>query len=189
MQPIGLLMKEHRLIERMIKILEKELQESKKSLNVDTEFMMVVIDFFENYADKTHHGKEEDILFKALSKKNLSGDIKRTMDKLTEDHRTSRAVINTLNDATKRYSQGYHASIHEIHEKMLRLITLYPQHIEIEDKHFFFPAMDFFTRKECDSMLQEFTDFDKNIIHEHYTSLVEIQEKRFGEYIMEPMNS
>ena len=69
MQPIGLLMKKHRLIERMITLLETELQQSKKSLKIDTEFIKVAIDFFKTYADRTHHGKEEDILFKSLSKK------------------------------------------------------------------------------------------------------------------------
>ena len=79
MQPIGFLMKEHRLIERMITLLEKELQQSKKSLKVDTEFITVVIDFFRTYADSTHHDKEEDILFKALSKTKLSEELQRTM--------------------------------------------------------------------------------------------------------------
>ena len=46
MQPIGLLMNEHRLIKRMIALLEMELQQSKKSLKIDTEFITVAIDFF-----------------------------------------------------------------------------------------------------------------------------------------------
>jgi hemerythrin-like domain-containing protein len=57
-QPIELLMKEHRLIERMITSLETELQKSKKSLKTDTEFITVVIDFFRTYTDRTHNGKE-----------------------------------------------------------------------------------------------------------------------------------
>ena len=179
MQPIGLLMKEHRLIERMVKVLEKELQQSKKSLKIDTEFMAVAVDFFKTYADETHHGKEEDILFNSLSKKNLSKNLKRIMDQLIQDHKTSRATIQALTEANKRYSQGYHASITEIMKKLRLLISLYPKHIETENKHFFFPVMDFFTKKECDVMLQEFINFDKNMIHEHYTSIVETQEKRY----------
>lgn len=82
MQPIGLLMKEHRLIERMITLLETELQKSKKSLEVDTNFITVAIDFFKNYTDRTHHGKEGNILFKTLSKTNLSEELKRIMNQL-----------------------------------------------------------------------------------------------------------
>lgn len=186
MQPIGLLMKEHRLIERMITLLEMELQQSKKSLIINTELITLAIDFFRTYADRTHHGKEEDILFKTLSKMKLSEELRRTMNQLLEDHQTSREVINALEDANLRYIQGYHASIHEIHKKLLQLITLYPQHIEIEDTQFFFPVMDYFTSNERDAMLQEFIDFDKNIIHEHYSDLVEKQEKKdIHEYIKE----
>jgi hemerythrin-like domain-containing protein len=82
MQPINLLMKEHRLMERMITLLETELQKSKKSLKINTEFITVAIDFFRTYADRTHHGKEEDILFKALSKTKLSEELQRTMNQL-----------------------------------------------------------------------------------------------------------
>jgi len=178
MQPIGILMREHRLIERMIKLLEKTLQETKKTLKVDTEFITIAIDFFTTYADKTHHGKEEDILFNALSKKPLSDVLKKTLDQLIKDHQTSRATIQKLNDANTQYKKGFHASINEIHKRMNDLIHLYPQHIEIEDKHFFFPAMELFTMVESDVMLQEFNDFDKTMIHERYTMLVENQEKR-----------
>jgi hemerythrin-like domain-containing protein len=179
MQPIGILMKEHRLIERMIKLLEKELQDSQKTLEVDTEFLTIIIDFFTTYADKTHHGKEEDILFKGLSKKSPSNELKKTMTQLIQDHQTSRATIQKLNDATTQYKNGFHASINEIHKKMHDLIQLYPRHIEIEDKHFFFPAMDLFTRVECDTMLQEFNEFDKTLIHMYYASIVENQEKKY----------
>ena len=137
-------MREHRLIERMITLLETELQKSRRSLKIDTEFITVAIDFFKNYVDRTHHGKEEDILFKALSKTNLSDELKRIMNQLLEDHKTSREVINALDNANLRYIQGYHASVKEIHERLLQLITLYPQHIKTEDKQFFFPVMDSF---------------------------------------------
>jgi hemerythrin-like domain-containing protein len=88
-------------------------------------------------------------------------------------------MIQILNDANTQYSKGFHASINEIHKKTRELIQLYPQHIEIEDKHFFFPIMDFFTKVECDAMLHEFVDFDKNMNHMRYATLVENQEKRY----------
>ena len=174
-------MREHRLIERMIKLLEKKLQESKKTLKVDTEFITIANDFFTTYTDKTHHGKEEDIFFNALSKKPLADDLKKTMDQLIKDHQVARTTILKLNDANTQYKKGFDASINEIHKKMNDLIHLYPRHIEIEDIHFFFPAMEYFTKKESDTMLQEFNDFDKTMIHEHYTVLVENQEKKIDD--------
>jgi hemerythrin-like domain-containing protein len=48
-----------------------------------------------------------------------------------------------------------------------------PQHIEKEDKHFFFPCMNYFTPAEQQRMLQEFWEFDKKMIHEKYTKIIE----------------
>ncbi len=178
MQPIGLLMKEHRLMERIIPLLQKKLLDTKKTLEIDTKFVEVVVDFFQTYADKTHHGKEEDILFKALKKKNISTEHKKILDILLKDHETSREIIRSLHQANIRYGQGYHASIITIQDSFSKLTTLYPQHIALEEKQFFFPAMEYFTTDECNAMLEEFYNFDKTVIHEHYTDIINILEKQ-----------
>jgi len=45
-------------------------------------------------------------------------------------------------------------------------------HIEKEDKRFFHPIMNYFSRQEMDAMLQEFEEFDRKVIHEKYADLV-----------------
>ena len=45
-------------------------------------------------------------------------------------------------------------------------------HIEKEDKHFFIPAMDYFSRDEQQKMLDEFREFDRKMIHEKYRAMV-----------------
>jgi len=180
MQPIGLLMIEHRLIERMIPILDENLQKIKETNTLDSNFLIICIDFFKTYADKIHHGKEEDILFKALEKIQISKDHKKTLEQLLRDHRTSRTIIGSLEEANNQFCRGDKSVLNDIQEKIHQLTVLYPQHIEIEDKQFFFPIMDYFTREECDNMIREFFDFDKNIIHKYYNQIVEKQEKLFG---------
>jgi len=69
MLPIGPLMIEHRLIERMIKLMDKASKKMQKQDNADLNFIDIAVDFIKIYADRCHHGKEEDILFKALTKK------------------------------------------------------------------------------------------------------------------------
>lgn len=178
MLPIGLLMKEHRLIERVVLLVERELEQSKKSLKVDSEFIQISIDFFRTYADLTHHGKEEQILFHALENKNISEDYKKTLHTLLNDHKTAREIIQSLEKANNGYSEGYHANIKEIQEKLQQLIILYPQHITIEDTQFFFPIMEYFSTSEHEAMLQEFYNFDRTVIHERYRLLVESLEKK-----------
>ncbi len=70
--PIQRLMSEHRLIEKMVNLVQKENERIEASGRVDANFIVNAVDFFRTYADKYHHGKEEGILFKGLSKKKLT---------------------------------------------------------------------------------------------------------------------
>jgi len=71
MKPRGPLMIEHRLIEKMLHITSKELALIKKNKKVNSIFIDTFVDFIRIYADRTHHGKEEDILFTALGYKDM----------------------------------------------------------------------------------------------------------------------
>lgn len=86
MQARGLLMIEHRLIERMLSVIKNALAEIVSNHKVDPVFVDLVVDFFRVYADRTHHGKEEDILFRELNKKALSQKDRQLMKELIEEH-------------------------------------------------------------------------------------------------------
>ena len=177
MKPIGPLMWEHRLIERMVKILEKELIKIKKTDKADTNIIFLGADFFRTYADRTHQGKEEDILFRDLEKKELSTEHKKIMNKLVEDHIFARKTVSALNKATTSVIKGNKAAIKEIISNLEKLVKLYPKHIYTEDKEFFYPILDYFSKEEQDNMLQEFWEFDQKMIHEKYTKIVNDLEK------------
>jgi len=72
MKPIGPLMREHRLIERMVRLMERELGGISGGKEANPLIIDSAVDFLKTYADRTHHGKEEDILFRALSGKRLA---------------------------------------------------------------------------------------------------------------------
>ncbi len=173
MKPIGPLMWEHRLIERLVKLLGSALSDMKQTSKANSEFLTVVTDFFRTYADRTHHGKEEDILFRELEKKPLSAEHKKIMGELIEQHMRARKLVTSLIDANQKYKQGNQGSLKDILEPLTELVNFYPAHIEIEDKHFFFPVLDYFTPQEQDTMLQEFWEFDRKLIHEKYQKIVD----------------
>lgn len=177
MKPIGPLMREHRLIERMIALLNEELKQLKEKNEIDVEFLMVAIDFIRTYADRTHHGKEEDILFRELAGKQLSPEHKKTMNELIEEHVLARRMTMNLANARESYIQGDAGSLKNIMKFIRELVDFYPRHIEKEDKHFFYPCLEYLNRQEQDDMLQEFWDFDRKLIHEKYTNVVEKAEK------------
>lgn len=179
MMPIGPLMIEHRLIERMVSLLEKEIINIENSQKADSDFIYAAVDFFRIYADKAHHGKEEDILFRELDKKPLSGEHRRIMDELMEEHVVARKNVKGLFEANQSYSRGENAALSDITNYLRILTRLYPEHIQKEDKRFFIPVMNYFSEQEQQAMLKAFLDFDKSLmhgketIHEKYRKLVE----------------
>jgi len=177
MMPVGPLMKEHRLIERMIRIMDVELEKIKEDSKADPSFIDTAVDFIRAYADRCHHGKEEDILFRDLAKRNISAEHKRIMDELIKEHVMGRNNVKKLAEAKEKYIQGNKDALKDIISNMEMLIKFYPKHIEKEDKHFFIPCMDYFNDVEKDAMLKEMWEFDRNMIHEEYTKMVENCEK------------
>jgi hemerythrin-like domain-containing protein len=172
MKPIGPLMREHRLIEKMLSFFEGETKRITEQKKVDPLFVDTAVDFIRTYADRTHHGKEEDILFRDLIKKQLSREHARIMEELVEEHKYARKTVGMLVDAKERYLKGENTS-QEVISLLGELARFYPIHIEKEDKHFFYPCMDYFTREEQDRMLTEFHEFDRNMIHEKYRNIVD----------------
>ncbi len=173
MMPAGPLMIEHRLIERMIKLLERETLTIEKEKKADPLFIETAVDFIRMYADRCHHGKEEDILFRDLEKIDLKQEHKKTMDELVEEHVQARDTVARLVDAKNRYVSGDKDAVTDIVKEMKWLVDFYPQHIIKEDKHFFLPVMEYFSAEEKDGMLNEFYEFDKILIHEKYKNVVE----------------
>ncbi len=173
MMPIGPLMIEHRLIERMLRVMDRKLREMETSREVDARFVDTAVDFLRTYADRCHHGKEEDILFRELAKKPLTPALKRTMDELVAEHVYARKTVGAMLAAKERYVHGEHDALSEVMIQLRELIAFYPVHIAKEDKHFFIPCMDVFSKEEQEAMLQEGYEFDRKLIHEKYRKVVE----------------
>jgi len=62
-----ILSREHENILKVVNALELKVEQLKNK-EIDVDFFRKVIDFIRNYADKFHHAKEEDILFKEFNK-------------------------------------------------------------------------------------------------------------------------
>lgn len=180
MMPIGPLMIEHRLIERMIEVMKRQLQRWEGEGKADPSFIETAVDFIRTYADRCHHGKEEDILFRDLSEKPISNDHKRIMDELVVDHRWGRKTTGRLVEANESYWKGDAEAFSTILDCVKSLVEFYPKHIEKEDRHFFIPIMDYFSKEEKDAMLNEEYDFDRVLIHDIYRDYVTKAEEHMG---------
>ncbi len=185
MQPIAPLMIEHRLIERMGVLMRRELERIRANILVDPEFGFVdpvfidqAVDFMRTYADRCHHGKEEDILFAELAKKKLAPDLKKILDELMEEHKLAREYTKELVKAKENYLRDEPEAVNQILFYLDKLTAMYPKHILKEDQHFFISSMSYFTQEEKDAMLVQMWEFDRKLIHEKYEGAVVAIETR-----------
>lgn len=172
MTPIGYLMIEHRLIERMIALLDKHRQYVHANQHADPDLIASAVDFFRSYADRCHHGKEEDLLFRDLESKPLEEPLKRILHELIQEHVQGRQMVGKLAEVGERYREGDQEVITEIEQQLKDLIEFYPRHIDKEDRHFFVPVMECFGKKELANLLDRFHEFDRQLIHDRYREVV-----------------
>jgi len=173
MQARGALMVEHRVIERMIALIEKALAQIESAGVIDALFVDAVVDFVRTYADRTHHGKEEDILFRDLERRELSAEDRRLMEELRAEHMLGRATTQALTEDGAHYCGGDDSALADIAVRLRSLADMYPKHIQKEDKVFFPASRAYFTDEEDLAMLDEFWEFDRAMIHEKYKAMVE----------------
>ncbi|MBK5225481.1 MAG: hemerythrin domain-containing protein [Thermoleophilia bacterium] len=172
MQARGPLMIEHRLIERMIATIHRMLALVEKTRTLDPSFVDAAADFIRFYADRTHHGKEEDILFRDLKERDLSDTDRRIMNELIEEHVFARSITKAIVAANTQYRNGDTSALALVTSHMRKLVDFYPEHIEKEDKVFFPAARAYFSEEEDSAMLAEFWEFDRKMIHEKYEAVV-----------------
>ncbi|MHB9155326.1 MAG: hemerythrin domain-containing protein [Endomicrobiales bacterium] len=181
MKPIGLLMIEHRLTERMLKVMAVQAQRMAQGQAPGPGDIAVTLDFVRTFIDRSHHGKEENLLFKALSMKPLQPEHEKTMRELIEEHGLARRLLASAEDAFRRYVRGESGALPGIAEPLRELSVFYQTHIDKEDRHFFLPSMEYFSSREQDAMDAQSRDYDARVFHDIYREAVDAVEKRAGE--------
>ncbi len=94
--PLRKLVEEHALIKRVLARIPGMLRQMDLDTTEGRQLALASVDFIRSFADKCHHAKEEDILFKCFDG-NL--DIIKVM---LDDHETGRAHVRAIRDAIER---------------------------------------------------------------------------------------
>lgn len=178
MLPAGQLMIEHRLIERMIALLDQQKRAIDGGGAPDNGLLAAAADFLRTYAEQCHYGKEEKLLFTRLRAKPMPPEMMQAMDRLIADHERARALISGLEGLVERGRKGDAATGREISSILAELVKLSPDHIHREDREFFPEAMRYLTKEESAELLAQFTEFDHKLLHEKYGAIVKRMETR-----------
>ncbi|MFH1317306.1 MAG: hemerythrin domain-containing protein [Candidatus Woesearchaeota archaeon] len=147
-----ILSKEHENILKVVVALESEIEQL-KDMDIDTAFFKKVIDFIKNYADKFHHSKEEDILFKEFNRSAEEGCVHcNPVEQMLVEHDEGRHNVKMIEeglaennkDKLARGARGY--------------IDLIREHIFKED-NILYPMADEALSEEVEkSMLKKFKE-------------------------------
>ncbi|OGX32178.1 MAG: hypothetical protein A3G37_01250 [Omnitrophica WOR_2 bacterium RIFCSPLOWO2_12_FULL_46_30] len=120
--PIKKLVDEHVLIKRFIALIEPLCALVDSSKEPDFGLILDCVDFIRNYADKYHHLKEEDVLFKRIGE---DLDIIKVM---LEDHTTGRNHVKQIIEGARAKDKAW------VIEHLKGYKELLTQHIKKEDE-------------------------------------------------------
>ncbi|MHB8764679.1 MAG: hemerythrin domain-containing protein [Deferrisomatales bacterium] len=133
----AVLTEEHRLILRMIDLLERNTVRLEQGRFEEWAFFLDAVDFIRSYADRFHHAKEEDILFRELVRNGMPAENSPVAAMLlAHDH--GRAFVRGMEEATLRARAGDRAAVPQIVENARGYAALLRDHIDKED-HILYP--------------------------------------------------
>ncbi|NOY58855.1 MAG: hypothetical protein GXO75_07960, partial [Calditrichaeota bacterium] len=104
-KPTELLVAEHDVIERMLKVLTEAANRLQKGQVVAPDIFVKAADFIQNFADRCHHAKEEDVLFKLMGERGVPTQGGPIAVMLIE-HDQGRGYRRGLADAAERLKDG-----------------------------------------------------------------------------------
>jgi hemerythrin-like domain-containing protein len=105
MNPMEQLRAEHEGILTMLKILEKISEQMASGKKANLDHLEKIMEFLSVFADKCHHGKEEDILFPALEKAGIPRE-DGPIGVMLHDHEQGRADIRVMRQALEDMRDG-----------------------------------------------------------------------------------
>ena len=134
MDSINLMMDEHKTIKKGLAVIRKMSIAVLNNKEVPFDDFKTIIEFVRNYADKHHHNKEEEILFKKMKVELGAETVDAPLSGMFIEHDFGRLFIKTLEQALERVKTGDKDSIVDIIANAIGYTDLLYRHIDKEDK-------------------------------------------------------
>ena len=158
-EPIRILREEHDNILRGLELLEACSEKLKDGQTVSPETMERLIEFFRLYADKTHHGKEEDLLFSAMIEHGFSREA-GPIHCMLADHENNRALTREMISATAEYRTGNKTAGRRFAKAASEYVRGLREHIQKENLVLFVMADNTLPLEEEPELLAKFQQVD-----------------------------
>ena len=153
-KPTEMLSEEHQHILKVIDAMETECGSIESGKAVDSEFFRDAVDFIRNYADRFHHSKEEDILFKELCKDTVQLHC-NPVEQMLYEHDLGRKFVKGIEEGLKKGSKT------KVVENARGYSDLLREHIYKED-NVLYPMADMALGNEAQkSMIKKFKEAEE----------------------------
>ncbi len=136
MTPAEQLREEHQGILLMLRILEKVVSKLEEKERVDPAHLERIVEFLRVFADKCHHGKEEDLLFPAMEKAGIPRE-RGPIGVMLAEHQQGRGYIRGMAEAIDRNRKKDPKALADFAENARNYVVLLTQHIKKEDNVLF----------------------------------------------------
>ncbi|PLX80281.1 MAG: cation-binding protein [Desulfuromonas sp.] len=172
---------EHKLILRMIALVEKNTELLEQGKFRDWQFYLDAVDFIRNYADRFHHAKEEDVLFIELIKNGMP-EKQSPIEAMHMEHDQGRAHVRAIEEAAQKALAGESGQAAIIAENARGYAALLRGHIEKEDDILYPLAERVLPEEVRERMLQAYDRAEAATpeLEETYRKLVEGYEQRLA---------
>lgn len=136
MDPLENLMTEHRVIERALKLLEEVAYRVYNGEAIDESVFKELINFFKEFTDKCHHGKEEASLFPRLESRGIPRE-GGPIGVMLAEHELGRSYVRAIEESVEKYYSGKKEVKEDMVENVVAYVRLLREHIFKEDNILF----------------------------------------------------
>ncbi len=183
MKPTELLRQEHRVIERVLDCLQETADRADAGKGFDSAAAHSMLEFFREFADRCHHGKEEGHLFPAMEAKGFPREGGPTGVMLYE-HEQGRELVRRMAEALQAFSAGDASAITAFTQSARAYCNLLRNHIDKEDQVLFVMAERTFDAEDQARLAAAFEKVEAEEIgagvHEKYHRLADELAQRLG---------
>lgn len=174
--PTEMLEAEHRFIAKVVSAAGLLADKLEAGQSIELQVFQNVVEFMRVYADKCHHGKEEDLLFPLLEQRGvpMRGC---PVEVLLREHGMGRALVKGLAEAVEGWQTGDPFARENLIKNLRGITELYPNHIWKEDYLLFPMSNKVLSAEDQQALALEFDRVEEAVGREQHQRLEQLSEQ------------
>lgn len=174
--PTEILEEEHRFIAKVVSASGLLADKLETGEHVEVVTLQNLVEFMRTYADRCHHGKEENLLFPALEKRGVPMH-GCPVEALIREHGVGRTLVKGLAEAADAHQRGDVSAKEALIKNLRGIWELYPNHIWKEDYLLFPMSNKVLSPEDQQSLYQEFEHVEEAVGRDVHQRLEQLSEQ------------